>query len=164
MNDVYGDDIVAAVIPARDAEATLDETLRSVRAQTHRALGILVVDDGSRDRTPEIAAAHAAADPRVRLVRQANAGVAAARNRGIAEARAALVAPIDADDLWAPTKIERQLAALRRAGPGAGLVYTWSLLVDDDGRVVGEASAIRPRATCWRACAAATSSATAAPR
>ena len=98
---------------------------------------ILVVDDGSRDRTPEIAAAHAAADPRVRLVRQANAGVAAARNRGIAEARAALVAPMDADDLWAPTKIERQLAALRRGGPGVGLVYTWSALIDDDGWVIG---------------------------
>ena len=84
------------------------------------------MDDGSRDRTPEIALAHAAADPRVRLIRQANAGVAAARNLGVAEAKASLVAPVDADDLWAPTKIERQVAALRRGGPEVALVYTWS--------------------------------------
>jgi hypothetical protein len=131
------DDAVTAVIPAYNAEATLDETLRSVRAQTHRALEILIVDDGSRDRTLEIAQAHEAADSRVRLVRQANGGVAAARNRGIAEARSALVAPVDADDLWAPTKIERQLAALRRGGPSVALVYTWSALIDADSRVVG---------------------------
>lgn len=130
-------DAVTAVIPAYNAEATLDETLHSVRAQTHRALEIIVVDDGSSDRTAEIARAHAGADPRLRVVQQANAGVAAARNHGIALARAALVAPVDADDLWAPTKIARQVAALHDAGPLAGLVYTWSALIDDAGRIVG---------------------------
>ena len=137
MRDFTGEDAVTAIIPAYNAEATLDETLRSVRAQTHRALEILVVDDGSRDGTPAIALAHAAADPRVRLIRQDNAGVAAARNRGIEAARAALVAPVDADDLWAPTKIERQVAALRRGGPRVGLVYTWSALIDGESRVIG---------------------------
>ncbi len=136
MNDLTGDDAVTAVVPAYNAEATLDETLRSVRSQTHRALEILVVDDGSRDRTAEIALAHAAADRRVRLVQQANAGVAAARNHGIAEAQAALVAPVDADDLWAPVKIERQLAALRRGGPTFALVYTWSALIAADSRII----------------------------
>lgn len=137
MSEFTGEDAVTAVIPAYNAEATLDETLRSVRSQTHRALEILVVDDGSSDRTPEIALAHAAADRRVRLIRQANGGVAAARNRGVAEAKAALVAPVDADDLWAPTKIERQLAAMRRGGPAVALVYTWSALIDADSRIVG---------------------------
>ena len=137
MRDFTGEDAVTAIIPAYNAEATLDETLRSVRAQTHRALEILVVDDGSRDGTPAIALAHAAADPRVRLIRQDNAGVAAARNRGIEEARATLIAPVDADDLWAPTKIERQVAALRRGGPRVALVYTWSMLIDRESRVVG---------------------------
>ena len=132
-------DAVTAVIPAYNAEATLDETLRSVRAQTHRALEIIVVDDGSRDGTAEIARAHAREDPRLRVVQQPNAGVAAARNLGIALARAALVAPVDADDLWAPTKIARQVAVLRAAGPQTGLVYTWSALVDEAGRVVGHA-------------------------
>jgi glycosyltransferase involved in cell wall biosynthesis len=137
MSGLPGNDAVTVVVPAHNAEATLDETLRSVRAQTHRALEILVVDDGSRDGTPAIALAHAAADPRVRLIKQANAGVAAARNRGIEEARAALIAPVDADDLWAPTKIERQVAALRRGGPRVALVYTWSTLIDQESRVIG---------------------------
>ncbi len=137
MSDFDARTPVTAVIPAYNAAATLDETLRSVRAQTHRALEILVVDDGSRDGTPDIVLAHAAADPRVRLVRQANAGVAAARNRGVAEARAALVAPVDADDLWAVDKIERQLAAMRCGGPAVALVYTWSALIDAESRIVG---------------------------
>jgi glycosyltransferase involved in cell wall biosynthesis len=137
MSGLPGDRAVTVVVPAHDAEATLDETLCSVRAQTHRALEILVVDDGSRDGTPAIALAHAAADPRVRLIQQNNAGVAAARNRGIREARAALVAPVDADDLWAPAKIERQVAALRRCGPRVALVYTWSALIDQGSRVIG---------------------------
>jgi len=137
MTDLSDEDAVTAVVPAYNAEATLDETLRSVRAQTHRALEILVVDDGSRDGTPAIALAHAAADPRVRLIRQDNAGVAVARNRGIEEARAALVAPVDADDLWAPDKIARQVAALRRGGPRVALVYTWSILIDRESRVIG---------------------------
>lgn len=137
MTDTTEEDAVTAVIPAYNAEATLDETLRSVRAQTHRALEILIVDDGSRDRTVEIALAHAKVDPRIRLLRQTNGGVAAARNRGVDEARSALVAPVDADDLWAPTKIERQVAALRRGGTSVALVYTWSALIDADSRVVG---------------------------
>jgi glycosyltransferase involved in cell wall biosynthesis len=137
MTNLDGEDAVTVVVPAYNAESTLDETLRSVRAQTHRALEILVVDDGSRDGTPAIALAHAAADPRVRLIRQDNAGVGAARNRGIEEARATLVAPVDADDLWAPAKIERQVATLRRRGPHIALVYTWSALIDRESRVTG---------------------------
>lgn len=79
--------LVTVVIPAYNAAHTIDETLRSVRSQTHRNLEILVVDDGSRDATPAIVANHAAIDARVRLIVQENAGVAAARNRGIAEAK-----------------------------------------------------------------------------
>src|SRR5689334_6839377 len=126
MSEPDADSVVGVVIPAYNAAATLDETLCSVRAQTYLTLEIIVVDDGSRDATPEIALRHAAGDRRVRLIRQANAGVAAARNRGIEETRADLVAPIDADDLWAPTKIARQMEVLRRASPETALVYTWS--------------------------------------
>ena len=106
--------LVGVVVPAYNAAATLDETLRSVRAQTHRALEIIVVDDGSLDDTAAIARRHAAEDERVRVLCQANAGVAAARNAGWQSSRADLIAFIDADDLWAPTKIERQLQALAR--------------------------------------------------
>src|SRR5690348_12029992 len=107
------EELVSVVIPAYNAAATLDETLRSVRSQTHRALEIIVVDDGSVDDTREIAGRHAAVDDRVQVVTQSNAGLAASRNAGWMRARSELIAFIDADDLWAPTKIERQLERLR---------------------------------------------------
>lgn len=127
---------VAVVVPAFNAASTLDETLRSVRRQTFRNLEIVVVEDGSTDATAEIAARHAEADPRVRLLRQANAGVAAARNRGLADTTAALVAFVDADDLWVGDKIERQVAAMEAAGPQCGLVYGWSAWIDEASRIV----------------------------
>jgi glycosyltransferase involved in cell wall biosynthesis/peptidoglycan/xylan/chitin deacetylase (PgdA/CDA1 family) len=124
---------VSVIIPAYNGAATIDETLRSVRSQTYSDLEIIVVDDGSKDQTRQIVESHARHDPRVRLIVQENAGVAAARNRGVAEAKGELIAPVDADDLWAPTKIEAQMRALRRGGPGVGLVYTWFAIIDGDG-------------------------------
>ena len=128
--------LVTAVVPACNAETTIDETLRSVRAQTYRNLEILVVDDGSTDGTAALVEAHASADPRVRSDSSGNAGVAAARNRGISESAADFVAPVDADDLWMPTRIEKQMAAMRSRGPRCGLVYTWQTTIDEHGRVM----------------------------
>jgi glycosyltransferase involved in cell wall biosynthesis len=130
-------ELVSVVIPAWNAAATIGETLDSVRAQTHQRLDIVVVDDGSTDRTLEIVRAHAAQDGRVRLLQQANAGVAAARNAGVAGALGEWIAPVDADDLWRPDKIERQLGALQRGGERVGLVYTWSMLIDEHSRILG---------------------------
>lgn len=128
---------VTVVIPAYNAADTLDETLRSVRAQTYRDLEIFVVDDGSTDRTRDIAASHVREDDRVRLIVQTNAGVAHARNNGLMQATGEFFAPVDADDLWKPTKIERQIELLKRSGPGTGLVYTWYASIDEDSRVLG---------------------------
>jgi glycosyltransferase involved in cell wall biosynthesis len=128
--------LVSVVVPAYNAEATLDETLRSVRAQTHRALEIIVVDDGSIDATYEIARRHASVDARVMVARQDNAGVATARNHGWRLSRSDWVAFVDADDLWAPTKIERQLAALQSGGDRVGLVYCWFAKIDHASRIV----------------------------
>lgn len=130
-------ELVAAVLPAYNAEATIAETLLSVRNQTHDNLEIIVIDDGSTDRTVEIVVAQAEADSRIRLLSQANGGVAAARNAGISAARADLVALIDSDDLWRPNKIERQLRALLAGGDEVALVYCWSALIDADGRTFG---------------------------
>ncbi len=129
--------LVSVVIPAYNAEATLDETLRSVRAQTHQALDIVVVDDGSTDGTRALGEQHAAADARVQVLHRANAGVAAARNAGWQHARSEFIAFIDADDLWAPTKIEKQLAALLLGGDRIGLVYCWFARIDHASRIVG---------------------------
>lgn len=129
--------LVSVVVPAYNGAATIDETLASVRAQSHARLEVIVVDDGSRDRTADCVLSHAAVDPRISLLRQANAGVAAARNSGWQSAAADVVAFVDADDLWAPGKIARQLAAIEAAGPCAGLAYTWYARIDQESRVIG---------------------------
>jgi glycosyltransferase involved in cell wall biosynthesis len=136
MNQSRAMPLVSAVVPAYNAEATLRETLESVRSQTHQRLEIIVVDDGSTDRTVAIVEDQQQSDSRIRLIRQKNAGVAAARNAGAAAAKGAYLAPVDADDLWHPTKIERQLAAFAHTGPEVGLVYTWFALIDADSRII----------------------------
>jgi glycosyltransferase involved in cell wall biosynthesis len=137
------DPLVSVVIPAYNAAATLDETLRSARSQTHHALEIIVVDDGSTDATRSLAHQHAAVDDRVQVVTQKNAGVAAARNNGWRRARSDLIAFLDADDLWAPTKIERQLRALEAGGPRVGLVYCWYVRIDGTGAIISAAEGPR---------------------
>ncbi|MBN8727174.1 MAG: glycosyltransferase family 2 protein [Xanthomonadales bacterium] len=112
---------VSVVMAAHNAAATLPETLASIEAQTRADFEIVVVDDGSSDATPAILEAHAASSPRCRWVRQANAGVAAARSHAIGLARGELVAFIDADDPWLPRKLEKQLPLFD--DPAVGLVY-----------------------------------------
>lgn len=122
-------------MPAYNAAAFIGAALDSVCGQSYTNLEILVVDDGSYDGTVAIVEAAATADPRIRLIRQANGGVAAARNRAIEASRGAFVAPIDADDLWHSEKIERQVACMLASGPPVGLVYTWWGLIDESGRI-----------------------------
>ena len=99
---------VSVVIPAYNAEAVIENTLASVRAQTLPAYEIIVVDDGSRDRTADVVRSHDG----VTLIQQANAGVSAARNCAIRAASGTWVALLDADDDWLPDKNLRQLALL----------------------------------------------------
>lgn len=143
--------LVSVIIPAYNAEQFIEETLRSARRQTYRNLEILVVDDGSTDATPELVAHMAAGDPRIQLIRQENGGVVRARNRALEEARGRYVAPLDADDLWFPEKIERQVRALEDAGPSAGLAYTWWVGIDEVGRIIGAADRWRLTGDVYRA-------------
>lgn len=126
---------VSIIIPAWNAEATLAETVQSVTRQSHEAIEMFIVDDGSTDRTAEIAAGLASADQRITLIRQANAGVASARNAGLKRARGAWAAWLDADDLWHPAKIARQLAAAASADRPPAFVYTGYRMIDSDGRI-----------------------------
>lgn len=122
--------VVSVVIPTYNRAAILPRTLRSVLAQTERDIEVLVVDDGSTDGTDELVAGYA--DPRVRYLPQPrNAGVGAARNRGLREARGEFIAFLDDDDEWLPTKLSRQLACFAHAPDNVGLVY--SGVEDHDG-------------------------------
>lgn len=122
------------VVPACNVEATLPATLASLRTQTHGDFEILVVDDGSTDRTASIA--RATGDPRVRLVQQPNRGLAGARNTGIHHARGQYVGFCDADDLWRPGKFAAHGAHLE-VNPQFGLSYSGSELIDEAGRSLG---------------------------
>lgn len=126
--------LVSIIVPAFNAAETLAETLASAAAQTCREIEIVVIDDGSTDATGAIAEEFCRREPRARLLRQANGGVAAARNAGLAAARGAFIAPLDADDLWHPDKLARQLAALD-AAPEAGFAYCWMRDIDEAGHV-----------------------------
>ena len=130
-------DLVSVVIPAFNAAETIGDTLDSVRRQTHRNLEIVVVDDGSTDSTREIAERHASEDPRIGIISIPNSGVAEARNAGIDATRGRLIAPLDADDLWHPEKLARQLDVLNRGGPSMGFVYTGFRRIDVCNRVMG---------------------------
>ncbi|WP_422074180.1 glycosyltransferase family 2 protein [Tranquillimonas rosea] len=122
------------VVPAYNVERTLPATLASLRAQTHRDFEIVVVDDGSTDRTAAIA--RATGDRRVRLVQQPNRGLAGARNTGIQNARGVYVGFCDADDLWRPGKLAAHVAHLE-AAPHVGLSYCGSELIDEAGQPLG---------------------------
>lgn len=102
---------VSVVIPAYNAEAHIGEALQSLRSQTCQDMEVIVVDDGSSDRTPELVPSRF---PEVRFIRQANAGASSARNRGVREARGEWVAFLDADDAWHPDKLRAQLALMQR--------------------------------------------------
>lgn len=127
---------ISVIVPAFNAAPTISRTLHAATAQTFRDIEIVVADDGSTDETPDIVARHAARDRRIRLVRQANAGLAAARNRAIDAARGQFVAPLDADDLWHPEKLLRQLEVFDSASPAAAMVYCWYVSIDSDDHVL----------------------------
>jgi glycosyltransferase involved in cell wall biosynthesis len=123
--------LVSVIIPAYNAEVFIARTLQSVLAQTHRHIEVLVVDDGSTDQTVAILESIARQDQRVILLRQANAGVAAARNLALAHAKGVFIAPIDADDLWFPENLEKQVDCLMQAPESVGLTYTWSVDINE---------------------------------
>ena len=121
------------MIPAFNAERTLAETVKSASAPTWPNLEIVIVDDGSTNSTAAIAAALAARDPRIALIRQARGGTAAARNAGIARARGDYIASLDADDLWHPDKTALQMEAML-APAAPDFVYCFARRIDTSGR------------------------------
>jgi len=97
---------VSVIIPTHNRAGCLREAVDSVLAQEFRNFELIVVDDGSTDDTPRLLQEYGDA---IRVLRQENRGVSAARNRGIAAARGALIAFLDSDDLWLPGKLDRQV-------------------------------------------------------
>jgi glycosyltransferase involved in cell wall biosynthesis len=124
---------VSVVVPAFNAAATIRRALDSALIQAGCSLDVIVVDDGSTDATPELLTEYAG---RIRVLRQANAGVAAARNAAIEVAHGDFMAFLDADDEWLPAKLEKQLLQFRQ---GVDIVYCGAFYLTATGVSVKEA-------------------------
>ncbi|KKZ84123.1 glycosyl transferase (plasmid) [Rhizobium phaseoli Ch24-10] len=128
--------LVSVVIPAFNASTYIERTLRSAMRQTYAALEIIVVNDGSTDDTAKLVRRVAMSDSRIRLLSTSNRGVAAARNTQIDASSGRFVAFLDADDLWHPTKIEKQVNALNRLSWHWAAVYTLHYLINEDDEII----------------------------
>ena len=131
-----GAGLVSVIIPACNDAATVERTVSSVLNQIYSDLEVLVVDDGSTDQTAALVQSMADVDHGIRLLQKPNGGLVSARNYGIAHAGGEFIAPIDADDLWHPDKIKKQMVVMRDRGDQVGLVYCWSRAIDERDRVL----------------------------
>lgn len=134
--DGGGRPAVSVITPVWNAEATLGQTVASVQAQSLTDWEMWLVDDGSTDGSRALARSLAAADPRLRMLGwDENRGAAAARNAGIRAARAGRIAFLDADDLWHPSKLARQLDFMD--AHGHAFVFSAYRRIDAEGRPLG---------------------------
>jgi glycosyltransferase involved in cell wall biosynthesis len=111
--------LVSAIIPAYNAERYVGEAIQSVLDQDYKSMELIIVDDGSKDKTAQIIKQFGGA---VRYFFQENAGLAAALNRGVNVAKGDYFAFLDSDDRWLPYKISQQMAAFGR-DPGLDIVF-----------------------------------------
>lgn len=124
--------LISVIVPICNAESSLNECVESIVRQTYRDLDIILVDDGSSDRCPELCERWAYQDPRIRVIHQSNAGASAARNAGIAVARGTYLGFVDSDDRIADTMYETLLGNLLREYADVSIIGT--SLVGEDGR------------------------------
>ena len=124
--------MISVVIPLYNKEQFIRHTLEAVLGQTFQDFEIVIVDDGSTDNS--VGEAQKVSDPRIRIVSQENAGVSAARNRGIEEAKYDLIAFLDADDEWKPTYLETQMS-LTEKYPQCNVFATNYEFRDTEGNV-----------------------------
>jgi CDP-glycerol glycerophosphotransferase len=108
--------LLSVVIPVYNVERYIADCLESLLAQSYLSFEAILVDDGSTDRSVAIAERYAAEDPRLRFVHQANAGLGAARNRGVAAARGTYLTFLDPDDLLVPGAYETMMSTIARTG------------------------------------------------
>jgi glycosyltransferase involved in cell wall biosynthesis len=119
-------------MPVYNEAKWLDQAVASVLSQNFSDLELVVIDDGSTDATPVMLSAFTRSDDRVRVFRQDHLGVTAARNRGLSEARAPFIAPLDADDRAVPERIDHQIRFLQ-VHADIGLLGSWAEIIDEHG-------------------------------
>ena len=122
--------IISVIVPAYNGQRTIVETINSVLEQTFIDFELIVINDGSTDRTLELL--ETVQDKRLKVYSYPNGGLPTARNRGIDRAKGKFISFIDADDLWTRDKLELQLEALQK-NPQAGVAYSWTISMDNNG-------------------------------
>lgn len=128
--------LVSVVIPAYNHAAYLTETIRSALNQTFRDFEVVVVDDGSSDDTPDVAASFG---EEIRYIRQANSGMAGSRNTGIQAARGQFIGFLDDDDLWEPTYLA-EVMSIMQSDHEIAACYVGVQIIDGDGELLSQVS------------------------
>jgi glycosyltransferase involved in cell wall biosynthesis len=125
---------VSVITPVYKVEKYVADTIQSVLNQTYENFELILIDDGSPDRSVEICQQFQ--DPRIRIIRQENRGACAARNHGIRVSEGDYLAFLDADDLWLPQKLEKHVEHLNN-NPRVGISYSCSAFIDEEGKPNG---------------------------
>jgi len=134
MNAFLSAPRVSVIMPVFNVEDYIADAIQSVLEQTYGAFELLIIDDAGSDASIEICKLFD--DCRIRIISQENRGLAGARNTGIRHARGDLLAFLDSDDLWAPTKLENHVAHFDTS-PHLGISYAPSALIDENGKPIG---------------------------
>ena len=133
MKEIYQQDLVTIVTPSWNSEKYIVDTIKSVQAQTYKNWEMIIVDDCSSDCTVNIVREIAEKDSRVQiLVQKVNNGAAKARTRSMQAGSGRFVAYLDADDIWKPEKLEKQIAFMKKMK--CGFSCTSYEVIDDDGK------------------------------
>ncbi|MCM1540453.1 MAG: glycosyltransferase [Blautia sp.] len=141
-------DLVSVIVPVYNVEKFIEETMDCVLAQTYPDWELLLVEDCSNDSTVTLICQYMerTGDARIRLIRQpSNMGAARARNRGLKEAKGRYISYLDADDLWMPEKLERELAFMREKD--AAFAFTGYEFADETGKGLGKVVHVPERLT-----------------
>lgn len=136
---------VDVVVPVFNGETFIAEALRSIQQQTFPAARIIVADDGSTDGTANVVESFMRADERVTYLKLPHTGVSAARNAGIAASSAQFIAFLDADDIWLPEKLERQINTLERGELKAGFVHSSYFFINVRGERLPDQNVVPPK-------------------
>lgn len=139
MAETNRDGLVSIIVPVYNVEKYIVETMSCVRSQTYQEWELLLVEDGSSDGTVEVIANYVeqTKDARIKLLKQpTNMGAARARNRGLTEAQGRYIAYLDADDLWVPEKLERELSFMQ--AKQAAFAFTGYEFADENGEGSGK--------------------------
>ncbi len=128
--------LVSVIIPAYNSESFIKETLQSVSAQSYKNFEVIVVNDGSTDKTRDIISEFVASDKRFCLIEKENGGAASARNLGVEKAKGDLIAFLDSDDLWHPDKILKQVQYLKKY-PEVGFASCLAVIIDENSNSRG---------------------------